>query len=302
LNPIKENLASGKGVRAVAEPENGKTAAGEPRLWPFIILALFVVTAVVVTPKIIECLGYPKPAGPGDFGDQFGAVNALFSGLAFVGVIAALVYQKSELALQRQELEQTRSELRGQKEQLEAQNKTFRQQTFENTFFQLLRLHNEIVDSLAVHPSMGGVISGRDKIASLHAQLEQKVYGLGHDRKTWDVKQRLERLDGVYGRFYVEHQRELGHYLRNLLAMLEFVANSGVQNPRLYSNIVLAQLSTSEISLLFYTGLSELGSNKFKPLIERFSLLEGLDKEKVAPAHLELYEPQAYGRTPTGSR
>lgn len=47
----------------------------------------------------------------GTFGDMFGAVNALFSGLALAGVIYAILLQRAELALQRQELELTREEL-----------------------------------------------------------------------------------------------------------------------------------------------------------------------------------------------
>lgn len=40
----------------------------------------------------------------GTFGDMFGAVNALFSGLAFAGLIITLIQQKEELSLQREEL------------------------------------------------------------------------------------------------------------------------------------------------------------------------------------------------------
>ncbi|MDO9053237.1 MAG: hypothetical protein Q7U37_04820 [Gallionella sp.] len=40
----------------------------------------------------------------GTFGDMFGAVNALFSGLAFVGVVYAILLQRGELQLQREEL------------------------------------------------------------------------------------------------------------------------------------------------------------------------------------------------------
>jgi len=45
---------------------------------------------------------------PGDFGDMFGASNALFAGLAFAILIATLHSQREELALQREELTETR--------------------------------------------------------------------------------------------------------------------------------------------------------------------------------------------------
>lgn len=47
----------------------------------------------------------------GTFGDMFGAVNALFSGLAFAGVIFAIILQRRELELQRRELRLNRQEL-----------------------------------------------------------------------------------------------------------------------------------------------------------------------------------------------
>lgn len=55
----------------------------------------------------------------GTFGDMFGAVNALFSGLAFVGLIITMIMQHEELKLQREELKQTNAELEGQKSLIE---------------------------------------------------------------------------------------------------------------------------------------------------------------------------------------
>ena len=64
----------------------------------------------------------------GQFGDMFGAFNAVVSGIAMLGVVAAILLQREqnrmqaeELHFQRLELEETRKELRGQKEALEAQ-------------------------------------------------------------------------------------------------------------------------------------------------------------------------------------
>ena len=47
----------------------------------------------------------------GQFGDMFGALTALFSGLAFAGMITAIVLQTKELSYQREELELTRTVL-----------------------------------------------------------------------------------------------------------------------------------------------------------------------------------------------
>jgi hypothetical protein len=47
----------------------------------------------------------------GTIGDSFGMTNALFSGLAFAGVVYAILLQRQELALQREELQLTRQEL-----------------------------------------------------------------------------------------------------------------------------------------------------------------------------------------------
>ncbi len=48
----------------------------------------------------------------GQFGDMFGALNAMFSGLAFLGIIYTITLQREELGLQRKELELTRQELK----------------------------------------------------------------------------------------------------------------------------------------------------------------------------------------------
>lgn len=46
----------------------------------------------------------------GQFGDMFGALNSLFSGLAFAGIVVAILIQRAELQLQREELRLAREE------------------------------------------------------------------------------------------------------------------------------------------------------------------------------------------------
>jgi hypothetical protein len=78
----------------------------------------FYVTWGVVTAVIIWALSallihwiWPDWQTAAHVGDVFGAVNALFSGLALGGVILAIWLQRRELELQRQELAATRAEL-----------------------------------------------------------------------------------------------------------------------------------------------------------------------------------------------
>lgn len=71
----------------------------------FLIILLWAVSGVLIH-------FFVNPEKHGIFGDMFGAVNALFSGLALAGVVVAIVLQGKELQLQREELKLTREELR----------------------------------------------------------------------------------------------------------------------------------------------------------------------------------------------
>ena len=73
-------------------------------LWPWI--GNFAGVGVVVTilwriSWVLITREFGNPTAPGPFGDMFGAVNALFSGLAFGGVIVAILLQRQELKAQR---------------------------------------------------------------------------------------------------------------------------------------------------------------------------------------------------------
>jgi hypothetical protein len=72
-----------------------------------IIIFIFVFVLYFNTVKFF----YPKMSERGLFGDMFGGINAIFSGLAFLGIIYAIILQGEELRLQREELELTRKEL-----------------------------------------------------------------------------------------------------------------------------------------------------------------------------------------------
>lgn len=78
---------------------------------PLILGSLFVILVFVLFWNY-NYLHLAKLEDRGSFGDSFGVVNTLFSGLAFAGIIAALFMQRRELKLQREDLELTRNELK----------------------------------------------------------------------------------------------------------------------------------------------------------------------------------------------
>ena len=70
---------------------------------------------------------FGTPKDPGVFGDMFGAVNVLFSGLALAFVIYAVFLQLEELEIQREELKNSRRELAAQNEIISAQLKSMKE-------------------------------------------------------------------------------------------------------------------------------------------------------------------------------
>jgi hypothetical protein len=258
-----------------------------------VVSACVIVSALVIfAPIITHWFGYTRPQNLADLGDLYGWVAALFSGFAFIGVIFAIILQREELKLQRNELELTREELRGQKEQLQAQNKTFRQETFENTFFQLLRLHHDIVQALRVpRAHVVDPAEGRECFQVLFSTLQHRF----NERP--NIQDKQTRIIESYEHFIREVQGFLGHYLRNLYNILNFVHTVGVEDPNFYMNLVRAQLSTFELLLLFYAGLGGAKTQNFKPLIERYSLFEGFPEERLMDLdHSSLYDRPAFRR------
>jgi hypothetical protein len=90
----------------------GKRA--EP-IWPFIAMIVLILALACAywwgLSAYIPLSGEEASSLRGQFGDMFGGLNALFSGLAFAVLIYTMWLQRKELRLQRVELADTRKEL-----------------------------------------------------------------------------------------------------------------------------------------------------------------------------------------------
>jgi len=254
---------------------------------------LYILWAVIVAIWSLSGIALYHQPDRGTFGDMFGAVNALFSGLAFATLIYTTWLQRDELALQRQELAETREELKGQKEELRGQNSTLALQRFENTFFAMLRTHAEIVNAMRATDGNSKIVESRSCFSEWYSAL-----GQSHQRYAiYEPGKTEEALEAVYQNFYPQHQANLGHYFRHLYRIVKFVHDSSVENKSIYTGLIRSQLSAYEQVLLFYNCISSLGNKKFKPLVERYALLENMpQKLLISPElHLNMYASTAYG-------
>jgi hypothetical protein len=73
---------------------------------------IILVVSIWIVSTIIILFSLDDWSDRGTFGDLFGAVNALFSGLAFAGLIYTIFLQKQDLKLQRNEIALNRIELK----------------------------------------------------------------------------------------------------------------------------------------------------------------------------------------------
>lgn len=83
-----------------------------------IVLAFASVLIVWATVNFAVWFQIPDWTQRSQFGDMFGAVNSLFSGLLLAGVIFTIYLQRHEISLQGKELELNRNELKLQREEL----------------------------------------------------------------------------------------------------------------------------------------------------------------------------------------
>lgn len=243
-----------------------------------------VISALVIISCFIFWFLFKDIKDRGTFGDMFGAINAMFSGLAFAGVIVAI-------HLQQKELENTRKEIKGQKEEMQLQNATLIRQNFENTFFSLLKLLQDLTNSCDYKPSTSSITyRGKDCFKAMH-----RVFKNFHGSQV--VKGQKKDRDGVitYLDFYQEHQSDLGHFFRSIYYILKFVDESDLSNKKFYTDLLRAQLSTFETALLFYHAASSLDQEHLKPLIERYSILKDLCfDELLHPMDESHFRPVAF--------
>ncbi len=241
----------------------------------------------------------------GQTGDFFGGIlNPTFTFFSFLLLIYTISQNKKvielsnsqlhisnqQLKISSDELAATRVEMEGSKNALQEQSIALKQQNFENTFFNLIRLYHDAVNTLEINPH-GNIQKGRNCFKYLHGKLRFEFNLL--NAVNLPVTMKIEK---AYGEFLDKHGSQLIYPFMNIYAILRFIDDALIGNKRLYIRILMSQFSPQELALFFYHTLHSEGNIRFGGFIEKYSLLQNLDKDMLfyGNAHYDLYGSSAY--------
>lgn len=253
-------------------------------LWPWILASFVPIVTALAFVVIQWCLGIASQERA-LLGDWLGGTIAV--GVAFAGTVlffGALHLQRAELELQRKELAETRAAMR--------------QQTFEQTFAQLLSL----LSTTRSQVSLGGIAvrvlqdtdSDRNENRSEPVGSRDGITALGFIRSSLVLDWRklceiTPAINPTIDDWYAdEYDRilapQLGHYFRLLYRIFKVIdeADFGDKTDETdktrqhFAKIVRATLSDDELWLLFYNCASRKGNQKFMPLADKYNLFDTL--------------------------
>ena len=270
-----------KAFDTIVKPADGQATDSLYKLF----LVAFYGTITILLATIIAVIFFDNP---GQFGDLFGGVlNPLLTFLTFMGLLITIVLQQYELMATRKELARAAEAQEDQKKLLDKQVRASEIQQFESTFFQMLSLHNTIVNSIDIDrgPSKSKLL-GRESFRyfkDFFTNEFKNPIGFG-DKETINMAH-----DALWKRF----QNDLAHYYRFLYNIIRFIDESDFEKKK-YIRFVRSQLSDFELFILFYNGLTDK-AHKFKLYIEKYALFDNLPKEiLISPSHSDYYAPSAF--------
>jgi hypothetical protein len=282
----------------------------------------------------ITAASSPDLTTRGQFGDQFGAVNALFSGFAFAGIIFTIMLQRSDLIETRRVMTHER---------------------FDTTFFELLRLHMSITEKIQMIGGKGkesfimfhGVLKAKDKDfyafcalsklsrEQIRSVIDSKVVDKIKNRELdeadinniesalvtgvgtlenfldRDIAMHESKIIKAYTDAAQEYIDDFAHYFRNLYNILKYIDQSmqisEVEKDR-YSKFLRSQLSEAELIVLFYNSIArielpgrqslELGYPKMSRLLSKYEILQNMNpRSLIHPIHKDIFEKN----TPKGT-
>lgn len=215
----------------------------------------------------------------GAVGDFFGGSTiGLLSIASIFFIIHTISIQSKELSLQRMELQYTRDELKQTRKVHEESNRTQINQRFETTFFNMISLQKEIVNNLSIGEGVSKN-TGRNVTYILYVKFlshfqspPSSISGKVRAEKS-NVK---NQSNIIFSNFIDSYGDIIGPYFRNLQVMINFVDRSDLtfKEKKDYLEILKAQISKSEMRIIFYYSTSNYG-NDLIDLLLKYDFFQG---------------------------
>ncbi|MBM2816648.1 MAG: hypothetical protein HW421_3410 [Ignavibacteria bacterium] len=275
----------------------------------FITVGILIIILLMFVTNFDMLFSFGDGAGQkyGNLGQYIeGFVGSMWNLASILLFYAALKYQKDELSAQGDHLSQQLDEFKAQTEQAKKSNIVLETQKHENTFFQLLRFHTEIVNSMDIEvnkfglpnrddPSIMIKITGRSCFVEYFKSYKIYFNSYIEDYMTdeFNIKTAKKLINRSYSAFFEEYQADLGHYFRNLLNIVHFIDSKEFEDKDFYIDLICSQLSNYELLLIYFHCLSKLG-REFKSLIEKYSLLRNTPEDEFVVLTKELYDINAF--------
>lgn len=238
--------------------------------------------------KYSNSLDVTKLVAAGSLGDTAGLINALFSGLAFGGVILTIIWQ----------IQNDRS---GRQSGLKVQ--------FENTFFNMTQTFEKIIEGLSIESKKESPLTDSyDFLSNIYVGSTSDTAIVSQQPETNNIRGRslfkyLYEERKVDGKQLVESIQETGiiafenvmdgildHYFRYFYRILKFIDDTELidnQQKYYYAAIFRAQLSRYELLMIYYNGLSKFGKDKLKPLLEKYCMFKNLTEVSIPNENLD---------------
>lgn len=231
------------------------------------------------------------------FGDYMGGtLNPILAFLSFMALLYTIKIQTDELELTRNELEKSTIAQEKQSSSLSLQNKSTEIQIFENTFFQLFKQHQVLLSELI--RELEGYKSGAQVLVN---EISVPEFISGSYEKIMIEDKEISLEDN----FIEYNERIVKRYFMTLYQILKFIDKSLVDDKKLYTNIIRANLDDKVLSLLII-NCTNPKFIKYKEYLENYEFFEHLytNKDQIdsSMAMFKLikllfnYKPNVFGK------
>lgn len=280
---------------------------------PLSSLIIFVLLLWSIYPLALKLVFNKDWNSLGPFGDTYGALNTLFSGLAFAVLILSLFLQRKELEAQRIELEAQRFEIKESNLIAEAQRKITEQQAqlieqqildskvqaFYQLLFNYLEKREMKLKDLRISPN--GDVYGNRVLQRFCDRFEEKLKNTLSDRSKIEQENSEVLSDKIIEAIEYAHSStrnciKKNEYFEYIYFILNFIKMH--ENLKITANAVRTFIAYQSIEEMYCMFLFSTEDEFLYEYIEEFSLLSKINFYDENPIMTSLihrmYDENAY--------